>query len=34
MCMIREIIIMLGQNKGKISLGWRSGKIRVGVGCS
>jgi hypothetical protein len=31
MCRIREISVRLGQDKGKISPGWRSGKIRVGV---
>jgi hypothetical protein len=29
--MIREISVGLGQDKGKISPGWRSGKIRVGL---
>jgi hypothetical protein len=32
MCRIREISVGLGQDEGEISPGWRSGKIRVGVG--
>jgi hypothetical protein len=31
MCEIREISVGSGQDKGKISPGWRSGKIWVGV---
>jgi hypothetical protein len=32
MCGIRKNNVGLGQDKGKISPGWRSGKIRVGLG--
>jgi hypothetical protein len=32
MCKKSEISVGLGQDKGKISPGWRSGKIWVGVG--
>jgi hypothetical protein len=31
MCGIREISVMSGQDKGKISPRWRSGMIQVGV---
>jgi hypothetical protein len=31
MCGLRKISVGLDQDKGKISPGWRSGKIRVGV---
>jgi hypothetical protein len=29
---IREISVGLGQDRGKITPGWRSGKIRAGIG--
>jgi hypothetical protein len=34
MCRITKISVGLGQDKGKISPGWSSGKIQVRVGWS